>query len=604
MNDPSSASGATPRDFSLRASDVATSKYATALSGREITLPIKKILGRDDVIFTMGSCFSEEIRKALGAEGFTCAPRYSRINFDRDRMVIDTLPEREHMNFYNTFTILQQLEQITGAWNQDRDDYWVAPKVSAKVVGWTERPLFQDPYKRLVFGKTVEDLHAAVDLVNAEMRASFDEATAFVFTFGMAEVFRNKRNGKIVGQKPNYGGGAGLDETEYHQSDFSENLDNLRSIVRLIRSRKPDAPIFLSVSPVPLERTFGPSDIITANCEGKAILRAAAGQVVREFDGLYYVPSFELVTLAGLDGFREDGRHVRPKVVEQIVAGFSDAYLAGDERESARDTVAVSAREKSAYQHFGDTPRWPIANRDRPEVRYDIDADFHVLYDKALAATQMKERFMRRQRHFLIAKLLPQIRDVPGDMAEVGCFRGLSAYLAASIAVKGGVRRDFHIFDSFEGLSPSATEDATVFAPASPKEGNLFACSEDQVRANLKPFPFIRYYKGWVPTRFHEVDDRKFAYVHVDVDLFEPTRDCLEFFWPRLSPGGILVLDDHGTVFFPGARQAAEAFFRGRRDVVVVETPAGGAAAIKVGDVIQGEAVSGSIFGALRSLWK
>jgi len=570
-----------PNDFSLRAAETPNTKYQSAFLDKEITLPIARIIRREDVIFTMGSCFAEEIRRSLREAGFTCAPRYARIQFDPERMFIDTLPDREHMNFYNTFTIRQQLEQITGQWVQGRDDYWVAPKVSRKVVTWTERPIYQDPYKRLVFGKTPDDLIRAVDLVNDEMQRSFDEATVFVFTFGMAEVFRNKRNGKIVGQKPAYAGGGGLDETVYHQSTVAENIDNIEAIVRLIRARKPDAPIFMSVSPVPLERTFGPNDIVTANCEGKSILRAAVGEVCRTFDTVFYIPAFEYVTVSGLQAYRDDGRHVRPKVVEKIVGAFSQAHLAGS-AEAGDLGEAVQDFQPSVFQHWDDKVRWPVPNKDRPEVVYDVDAEFHALYDRSLAATQMKERLMRRQRHYLIAKLLPQTRHIEGDMAEIGCFRGLSAHLACSIVEKLGLTRDFHIFDSFEGLSESATEDATAYAAPSSGPGNPFACSEEQVRENLKAFSFVHYYKGWVPARFDEVAARRFSYVHIDVDLFEPTLACLEFFWPRLSTGGVVVLDDHGTVFFPGARRAAETFFSGRSDVVVVETPSGGATAIKV----------------------
>lgn len=318
-------------DFELRATASPNQKYATAVSEKQITFPVVRLIDRDDIVFTMGSCFAEEIRRHLQNAGFTCAPRYRRIQFDPDRISIDTLPDKEHMNFYNTFTVLQQLQQITGQWTQDRNDFWLAPKVSKKVVTWEERPLYQDPYKRLVLAKTLEELHLAVDLVNAEMRSSFEEATAFVFTFGMAEVFRNKLNGKIVCQKPSYAGGGGLAETVYHQSTVAENIESLRSIVRLIRERKPDAPIFMSVSPVPLERTFGPSDIIVANYEGKSILRAAVGQVAREFEKVFYVPSFEYVSSMGLRAFRQDGRHVLPEVVEKIISAFVQAHIVQDE---------------------------------------------------------------------------------------------------------------------------------------------------------------------------------------------------------------------------------------------------------------------------------
>ncbi len=68
----------------------------------------------------------------------------------------------------------------------------------------------------------------------------------------------------------------------------------------------------------------------------------------------------------------------------------------------------------------------------------------------------------------------------------------------------------------------------------------------------------MRLHPGWIPERFADVGDQSFAFVHVDVDLYEPTRNSLEFFWPRLAPGGILSCDDYGLTQFPGARQAVD----------------------------------------------
>ena len=76
------------------------------------------------------------------------------------------------------------------------------------------------------------------------------------------------------------------------------------------------------------------------------------------------------------------------------------------------------------------------------------------------------------------------------------------------------------------------------------------------MRSRLAEFPNISYYKGWIPERFREVESLRFSFVHVDVDLEQPTRDSLEFFYPRLSPGGVLLCDDYGSSLCPGATSA------------------------------------------------
>ncbi len=51
--------------------------------------------------------------------------------------------------------------------------------------------------------------------------------------------------------------------------------------------------------------------------------------------------------------------------------------------------------------------------------------------------------------------------------------------------------------------------------------------------------------------------------MHVDVDLYRPTRDTVEFFYPRLSPGGVILFDDYGSAMCPGAARAVDEFVAG-----------------------------------------
>ena len=81
--------------------------------------------------------------------------------------------------------------------------------------------------------------------------------------------------------------------------------------------------------------------------------------------------------------------------------------------------------------------------------------------------------------------------------------------------------------------------------------------------------------------RIPEVESKKFAFVHVDVDLYQPTLDSLKFFYPRLLPGGVIVVDDYGYSVFPGAKRAVDEFLRGTDCSVFYETPMGSCFIIK-----------------------
>lgn len=156
-------------------------------------------------------------------------------------------------------------------------------------------------------------------------------------------------------------------------------------------------------------------------------------------------------------------------------------------------------------------------------------------------------------RKYALNELLKQVRHIGGDIAECGAYKGASAFLMCRAL--GTSSSLVHLFDSFEGLAEPLSIDGTYW-----RKGSL-STGEQALRDTLAGFENYRVYKGWIPERFHEVDSFTFRFVHIDVDLFEPTRDSLQFFYPRLASGGMMLLDDHGFRSCPGATKAAEEFF-------------------------------------------
>ncbi|TIX21118.1 MAG: methyltransferase, partial [Mesorhizobium sp.] len=73
---------------------------------------------------------------------------------------------------------------------------------------------------------------------------------------------------------------------------------------------------------------------------------------------------------------------------------------------------------------------------------------------------------------------------------------------------------------------------------------------------------------------------RRFALVHIDVDLYEPTRDALAFFYDRVCANGMIICDDYGSGLCPGARKAFDQFFENRPEGII-ELPTGQAIVVK-----------------------
>jgi hypothetical protein len=152
-------------------------------------------------------------------------------------------------------------------------------------------------------------------------------------------------------------------------------------------------------------------------------------------------------------------------------------------------------------------------------------------------------------------------KRIDGDTAECGAYQGATSYfICRNICA---MKKVHHVFDSFEGLSAPSDKDGSYWT-----RGDL-AAEEVTIRENLKEFDFVTYYRGWIPTRFKEVEDRRFVFVHLDLDLYQPTWDSLCFFYPRVNPEGIILCDDYGFITCPGARQAMDEFFRDRTEEIV-----------------------------------
>lgn len=297
-------------------------RWRRFFESRALTLAAKPLLGQGDIVFTMGSCFAREIRQALSGMAVSVGPDYAEVEVVPDDFRIDDLLQDPHLNYYNSFTIRQEFERMTGRWIQAPDDMW---QVDRDPFGAGMR--FQDPYKRLTFGRSPEALRDAVARVNAVIDAGARNAGIFFFTLGMAEVFRKYDDGRIACQKPAYLGGGGASETSLHLSTVAENVANLEAIRDMIGELRPGAHIVVTVSPVPLERTFSGRDIVVANAEGKSILRAAVGEFARAHGDVTYFPAYEIVIGLGDKAFQErDLRHVDPDVIDVIMRAFIKAH--------------------------------------------------------------------------------------------------------------------------------------------------------------------------------------------------------------------------------------------------------------------------------------
>jgi len=173
-----------------------------------------------------------------------------------------------------------------------------------------------------------------------------------------------------------------------------------------------------------------------------------------------------------------------------------------------------------------------------------------------------------------LVSLVRATAKLGGLMAEVGVYRGGSARLIR----EADVSRPLHLFDTFEGLPEPAEIDTVVRWGRWFQEGQ-YACPLEEVKKYLRDCKNVHFHQGLFPATGGAIKDERFSFVHSDVDLYSSTHAVLEFFYPRLLPGGIIVSHDFATG--RGPRQAFDEMFMDLPEPVI-ELPGDQAMVVKL----------------------
>ncbi|WP_158743137.1 TylF/MycF/NovP-related O-methyltransferase [Acidisphaera sp. L21] len=146
---------------------------------------------------------------------------------------------------------------------------------------------------------------------------------------------------------------------------------------------------------------------------------------------------------------------------------------------------------------------------------------------------------------------------MPGAMAEVGVYQGCSAKII-SIASRN---TDLRLFDTFEGLpEPGSSEKARL-------RTGLYAAALPSVRAFLADRHNVSFYPGFFPQSTQDCPEATYSFVHLDVDLQSSTQACLDYFYPRMLPGGIILSHDYS--YLHGVKAAFVEFLVARPERVI-----------------------------------
>jgi O-methyltransferase len=200
-----------------------------------------------------------------------------------------------------------------------------------------------------------------------------------------------------------------------------------------------------------------------------------------------------------------------------------------------------------------------------PQARQDLS----LIADTARLATPLVQ-------DAAMLTLLACVREaarLEGSMAEAGVFEGATARLICS--AKGD--RPLHLFDVFETLQGAAPSEDVSTESVRAHFGRTHG-RQEAVERLLSQYPKVIFHPGLFPRTASGLEDERFTFVHLDLDLPEGIREGLDFFYPRMVAGGILIGDDYHA---PAVRAEFDRYFAGRRQPVI-ELPWGQALVVVI----------------------
>jgi hypothetical protein len=201
-----------------------------------------------------------------------------------------------------------------------------------------------------------------------------------------------------------------------------------------------------------------------------------------------------------------------------------------------------------------------------------------------LARRQWLKRFLAHSQLFL------QTLEVPGDIAELGVFRGLGLMTWANLLEAhcvGDRTKVVYGFDNWRGFTQIDAADGSNFDQTQKEVGGFSPeAFYDELQSAIGIFDADRFVPWKARVKLIEgniettapafVADNpgvRFSLVHFDCDLYQPTRAALEAFWPKLSRGGILLFDEYAIKEWPGETLAVDEFLADKPGLQVKTLP-------------------------------
>lgn len=278
-----------------------------------------EIMDKSTPVGSAGSCFAFEIAKELQKEDFNYLVSERADDPTKGVIVDGYTPGDKYAKFsanygilFNTPSLYQLAEKAFSL--REFNPYLVR----------LDNGYYMDPYRENVFFNSIKSFKNDYPNHIAAIRNSLLNSEVFIFTAGLNECWEMD-DGTVISRNPRQG----FFHMIHHKIlTVEENVKHMSNFFIEVKKRNPKFKMVLTLSPIPLLATGRAEThhIIEANTHSKAVLRVAIDEVVKKFDDVYYLPSYELVTECIESPWIEDHRHVSPETISKVIGMFKQIF--------------------------------------------------------------------------------------------------------------------------------------------------------------------------------------------------------------------------------------------------------------------------------------
>jgi O-methyltransferase len=260
---------------------------------------------------------------------------------------------------------------------------------------------------------------------------------------------------------------------------------------------------------------------------------------------------------------REEALHLRDEALHLRDTALAERDVAVPERDAARAALRQQT-EKLSY-----------------------DADGMKLWEKnlaALRAPRFRDAYTRSAspdvpidfRAYICCWAAGRAARLDGDFVECGVNRGWLSLTICNYLDFNSIGKSFYLFDTYDGIPPEQITERERERAALHQYSDCY----ESTKQAFAPFPGAVLVRGRIPDSLQSVTIDRVAYLSIDMNIALPERAAIEFFWPKLSPGAVVVLDDYAFGGYEAQHETMDEF-ASQHGVEILTLPTGQGLLIK-----------------------